>query len=90
VLLDLLVHPPAPRSAAENARRLDMTHPAPTPLEIVQLTGAICPGDDDVYRPGLWIVLRDPHAQPGSPLPHATQDRVAAITAEFVKRLQLA
>ena len=90
VLMDLLMHPPALRSAAENARRLDITHPTPTPLEIVQLTGAICPGDDDVYRPGLWIVLRDPHAQPGSPLPHATQDRVAAITAEFVKRLQLA
>ena len=89
VLLDLLVHPPVPRSAGENAR-LDFPHSAPTPLEIIQLTGAICPGDDDVYRPGLWIVLRDPHAQLGSPLPHASQERVAAIIAEFVKRLQLA
>src|SRR5579862_9748988 len=23
-------------------------------LEIAQLTGAICPGDDEVYHPGLW------------------------------------
>ena len=27
-------------------------------FEIAQLTGAICPGDDEVYRPGLWIVLK--------------------------------
>src|SRR5215469_6337936 len=27
-------------------------------FEITQLTGAICPGDDQVYRPGLWIVLK--------------------------------
>src|SRR5260370_42194063 len=27
-----------------------------TGLEIVQLTGAICPGGG-VYRPGLWLVL---------------------------------
>jgi hypothetical protein len=89
VLLDLLAHPPISRSAEENAE-LSFTHPAPPPLEIVQLTGAICPGDEDVYRPGLWIVLRDPHAPPGLPLPHATQELVTAICAAFLKRLQLA
>jgi hypothetical protein len=88
VLLDLLAHPPVMSGAPENAK-LDFTHRAPQRLELTQLTGAICPGDDNVYRPGLWIVLRDPHAQPGCPLPHGTQERVAAITAEFVKRLQL-
>src|SRR5258708_900577 len=31
-----------------------------TDLEIAQFTGAICPGEDEVYRPGLWIVVRDP------------------------------
>jgi hypothetical protein len=60
-----------------------------TGLEIAQLTGAICPGDDDVYRPGLWIVLRDPHAPLKAGLPPAMQQRIASIAAEFVKRLQL-
>jgi hypothetical protein len=61
-----------------------------TGLEIAQLTGAICPGDGEVYRPGLWIVLRDPHAQPKTTLPAATQDRIASIASELVNRLQLA
>ena len=59
-------------------------------LEILQLTGAICPGADGVYRPGLWIVLRDTHAAPKQPLPPAAQQRIAAIAAELVSRLQLA
>ena len=59
-------------------------------LEITQLTGAICPCGSDVYRPGLWIVLRDTQAAPKQPLPPATQERVAAIAAELVTRLQLA
>jgi hypothetical protein len=61
-----------------------------TGLEITQLTGAICPGDDNVYRPGLWIVLRDPQAAPKATLPPAAQDRIASIAAELVRRLQLA
>jgi hypothetical protein len=61
-----------------------------TGLEITQLTGAICPGDDEVYRPGVWIVLRDPNAQPKTTLPAATQDRITSIAAELVQRLQLA
>jgi hypothetical protein len=61
-----------------------------TGLEIAQLTGAICPGDDEVYRPGLWIVLRDPQARPNTTLPAATQERISSIAAELVHRLQLA
>jgi hypothetical protein len=61
-----------------------------TGLEIAQLTGAICPGDDEVYRPGLWIVLRDPHAQLKTTLPAATQDRIASVASELVHRLRLA
>ena len=88
VLMDLLEHPPSEPNAPENAR-LDFTHSAPLPLELVQLTGAICPGDDEVYRPGLWIVLSDPHAKVKAALPQATQERVQHIAAELVKRLQL-
>src|SRR5271156_5459548 len=84
VPLDLLANPPRAAHAPENAN-LDFTHQAPAPLELQQLTGAICPGDDDVYRPGLWIVLRDTHAPAHGALPHITQERIAAIAAEFVK-----
>jgi hypothetical protein len=89
VLMDLLAHPPFKANAPEHAN-LDFTHQAPPPLELAQLTGAICPGDDEVYRPGIWIVLRDPHAKPKTTLPAATQERIAAIAEELVKRLQLA
>ena len=89
VLLDLLAHPPFQASSPEHAN-LDFTHSAPLPLELAQLTGAICPGDDEVYRPGLWIVLRDSHAKPKTTLPPATQERIAAIAAELCHRLQIA
>jgi hypothetical protein len=59
------------------------------PLELVQLTGAICPGEDEVYRPGLWIVLSDSKAQSKSALPAETQERIRGIAAELVKRLHL-
>jgi hypothetical protein len=59
-------------------------------FEIAQLTGAICPGNDEVYRPGLWIVFRDTHAPHGQPLPPPSQERAAAFAAQLVTRLQLA
>src|ERR1700682_981950 len=89
VLMDLLAHPPFQANSPENAN-LDFTHSAPPPLELTQLTGAICPGGDESYRPGIWIVLRDSHAQHGTSLPPATQERIASIAHELVKRLQLA
>jgi hypothetical protein len=88
VLMDLLAHPPFQANSPEHAN-LNFTHSTPLPLEITQLTGAICPGDDEVYRPGLWIIVRDPHAKPKTTLPAATQERIAAVAAEFAKRLQL-
>jgi hypothetical protein len=53
------------------------------------LTGAICPGNDEVYRPGLWIVLTDPHAKAKTALPAATQERIHDIADELIRRLQL-
>lgn len=87
VLMDLLAHPPAPPHPAHE-EELDLTHSA-TPLELMQLGGAICPGnDDEVFRPGLWIVLRAPRAKPKTSLPHAVLERIAEIGAELAKRLQ--
>ena len=59
-------------------------------LEITQLTGAICPDEEESYRPGLWIVLLDPAAPAKSPLSEAALQRISTIAAELVKRLQLA
>jgi hypothetical protein len=78
------------RDLVDDARGVLTEMLSHTGLEIAQLTGAICPGDDETYRPGLWIVLRDPHAQPKTTLPAATQDRIASIASALVDRLQLA
>ena len=45
-------------------------------LEIAQLTGAIC-RDKDVYRPGIWLVLRERGA--GKEMSPAARQHVAAI-----------
>jgi hypothetical protein len=81
ILMELLAHPFSPHPGHDLA--------SDAPLELAQLTGAICPDNDDVYRPGLWIVLQDPHAKPKTALPAATQQRVTAIATELAKRLQL-
>jgi hypothetical protein len=60
-----------------------------TGLEITQLTGAICPGDDEVYRPGLWIVLHDTHSAAKTNLAPATMERITSIASELMTRLQL-
>ncbi len=89
VLMDLLAHPPSQPNAPENAK-LDFTHSAPLPLELVQLTGAICPGDDEVYRPGLWIVICRSACKTKDRPSRRHARAVQAIAWEFLKRLQLA
>ena len=70
---------------------LHLTDHDPCHLELVQLTGAICPGsEDDVYRPGLWIVLRDANTAHGHELTSDSRARISAIATELVNRLQLA
>jgi hypothetical protein len=58
-------------------------------LELAQFTGAICPGDDETYRPGLWIVLRDKDSPNGRELSPDSQTRISAVAEELMKRLQL-
>ena len=58
-----------------------------TGFEISQLTGAICPDDEESYRPGLWIVVRDQHAGQGRDLPPESRTRISAAAQELVKRL---
>ncbi len=60
-----------------------------TGFEIAQLTGAISHGEDETYRPGLWIVLRDTHVAHGRELSPESRARISAIAARLCERLQL-
>jgi hypothetical protein len=77
------------RDLVDDARGVLTDLLSSTGIEISQFTGAICPGDDETYRPGLWIVLRDAHTAHGSELSPDSRTRIAAIADEFMKRLQL-
>jgi hypothetical protein len=88
ILMDLLSNEPRAVDTS-HGRALNLSHANEHSLQVEQLTGAICPGNDEVYRPGLWIVLRDVHANQHASLPAATRERIAAIAREFVKRLGL-
>ena len=90
VLIEIMSRRPADPSASSQITDLGLTPHEAHPLEIAQVTGAICPGADEVYRPGLWIVLHD-HSVPAShPLPAATVERVKHYADELVKRLGIA
>jgi hypothetical protein len=58
-------------------------------FEIAQLTGAICPADDEVYRPGLWIVLKDRKSPPKEGLGEVAMEHAHVVVNELVKRLGL-
>jgi hypothetical protein len=86
ILTEVLAHPPA---LEEGLHLVDLDLTGVPHLEIVQLTGAICPGDEEVYRPGLWIVLRDSKAPARQALSEVALEHVRLIADEFVKRLGL-
>jgi hypothetical protein len=88
ILTDLLAHEPHKVDFSHGCE-LDLSHSNEHSLQLEQLTGAICPGDEEVYRPGLWIVLRDTQASQRASLPTASRERIAAIAQELVKRLGL-
>ena len=89
ILTELIAAPANEHHKDEQVLEIDLQAPQ-HPLEITQLTGAICPTEDEVYRPGLWIVLFDPMARPRFSLPGPTLRRISSIASELVKRLQLA
>jgi hypothetical protein len=85
VLMELAASPPrAYGNGPEDLHFTERDH-----FEITQLTGAICPGGEDVYRPGLWIVLRDTKAAANSNLCDAAIKHVRVIMNELVNRLGL-
>ncbi len=57
-------------------------------LEITQLTGAICP-DGNIFRPGIWFVLREATGRAGQAMSAEARTRVAAIAEDLRTRLAL-
>ncbi len=91
VLLEIMCRRPADFThESSEITDIDLTPAAFHPLEIAQLTGAICTGNEEIYRPGLWIVLRDPNALANHGLSAARLAQVKQYAGELVKRLELA
>jgi hypothetical protein len=86
ILTDLVAHPPGLTNASHFQDFGDSNAPH---LEIAQLTGAICPGDEQVYRPGLWIVLKDSKAPATQSLNEVSMEYVRLIAAALTKKLGL-
>jgi hypothetical protein len=85
ILTDLVTHPPAVPGGLHDLT-MDLT--GNPHFEIAQLTGAICPGDQ-VYRPGLWIVLRDPNNTGQQALGEVELEHARAIVEALVGKLGL-
>jgi hypothetical protein len=84
VLTELMCNPP-PLPNTTHLVDLGLSH-VPD-FEITQLTGAICPGDDEVYRPGLWIVLKDRKSPAKQALGEVAMEHARVVAHELVKRL---
>ena len=59
-----------------------------TGLEISQLTGAICP-DGTLFRPGIWLVLRETGAGASQAMSADARARVAAVAEDLRTHLGL-
>ncbi len=77
------------RDLVDDARGILTELLSNTSLELAQFTGAICPGDDETYRPGLWIVLRERNSSPAHELSSDSRARISAVAQELLNRLQL-
>jgi len=57
-------------------------------LTVIQFTGAICPAKG-VFRPGLWIVLKEERAEDGAAMSPAARDCVAQLADNIRGRFGL-
>jgi len=86
ILTELVANPPA---LPNGSHFIDLGLPDIPHFEIAQLTGAICPSDDEVYRPGIWIVLQDQKAAANQPLGEIALEHAKVIVDGLVRRLGL-
>ncbi|MGB2625571.1 MAG: hypothetical protein WAK20_02180 [Candidatus Acidiferrum sp.] len=84
VLMELIANPP---HLPNRTGRTDLELNHIPDFEITQLTGAICPGEEEVYRPGLWIVLKDRNSPENKSLNEVAMEHARSILHEFAKRL---
>jgi hypothetical protein len=70
----------------DEVRSILQSELADNSLEIVQLTGAIC-HDASVYRPGVWLVLREGGSQ--NHMSEAGRERITAIAEKLREDLGL-
>jgi len=84
ILTELVANPPA---LPNHTHFVDLELTGVPDFEIAQLTGAICPTDDEVYRPGLWVVLKDRKTPSKHPLGEVALEHARLIARELVKRL---
>lgn len=70
----------------DEARSLIHREAAGMPLEIVQLTGAIC-HEGHVHRPGLWLLLRETGRRANEEMSPQTQTHVAALAEKLRESL---
>jgi hypothetical protein len=70
----------------DEARSVFDREVAGKPLEIVQLTGAIC-HEGLVHRPGLWLLVRETGAPDTQPMSKETQALVAALAERLRQAL---
>jgi hypothetical protein len=90
VLLEILCqHHKTIAEESHELTDLELTPETPHPMEITQLTGAICTQEES-YRPGLWIVLKDNHVPANQGLSPALLERVNHLAHELVRRMDLA
>ena len=57
-------------------------------LEIAQLTGAIC-HDQNVHRPGIWLVLREHGSAKNQTMSDSARKRVSEVASKLLGHLQL-
>ena len=86
ILTELVANPPPLQNGSHF---LDLGLPDMPHFEIAQLTGAICPGEDEVYRPGLWIVLKDEKTAQNQALGEIELEHAKMTIDVLVKRLGL-
>src|SRR5437016_12546887 len=67
------------RDLVDDARGILTELLSGTSLELAQFTGAICPGDDETYRPGLWIVVRDKNSVQARELSSNSRTCICAV-----------
>jgi hypothetical protein len=84
LLTELMCNPPP---LPNNTHLVDLGLSHVPDFEITQLTGAICPSDDGVYRPGLWIVLKDRKTPAKQSLGEVAMEHARIVAHEMVTRL---